>query len=535
MQAARTPTFIHELKLKTTPQHNKILEKKLNVARLIYNACLGESLKRLKMMRESKLYQQAIKMPQLVKDNKNKMMANKKRTSIFKQARGNYGFREYDIHKYVTNFYSKTWLAEHIDSLTAQKIATRAFSAVEQYCYGKRGKPRFKGKNRFCSIEGKNNTSGLRFIDGKVVCTAKGSPVLVIQPHYDLKDKSGLEANALCCKTKYIRLIRRTIKGDNVWYVQLIQEGVPYTKHNLATTNNTVGLDIGPSSIAVVSDSYASLQAFCPEVDDTKKSMLELQRKMSRSLRAMNPDNFEDNIIVKNKNNKKILKYGKVKKNAKKWHRSKCYLKLQCKLAEQHRKMAATRKCSHGNLINKILRYGNNIKTEKLSYKSFQKSYGKSVGLRAPGLFLEKLRRKAVSAGGVVTEFKTQTTALSQTCHCGAKHKKQLKERWHHCEECGIVAQRDLYSAFLACFVKSNKLDTSQAAKAWVGADILLKQAVSNLNKTATGKCRLASFGLNQRQSGLSAKEESVLSDALDVVACPSGQVRAKESLLPCP
>ncbi len=88
-------------------------------------------------------------------------------------------------------------------------------------------------------------------------------------------------------------------------------------------------------------------------------------------------------------------------------------------------------------------------------------------------------------------EFKTKTTALSQMCHCGNKQKKTLKERWHKCKICNVTAQRDLYSAFLARFVENDKLDISQATKAWVSAGMLFKQAMSNLNKTTIGKDRL--------------------------------------------
>ena len=71
---------------------------------------------------------------------------------------------------------------------------------------------------------------------------------------------------------------------------------------------------------------------------------------------------------------------------------------------------------------------GNLIKTEKLSYVGFQKNFGKSVGKRAPGSLLEILRRKAANAGGEVIEFNTGTTALSQSCHCGNRQKKALKD-----------------------------------------------------------------------------------------------------------
>ena len=83
---------------------------------------------------------------------------------------------------------------------------------------------------------------------------------------------------------------------------------------------------------------------------------------------------------------------------------------------------------------------------------------------------------------------------------------------------CGIVAQRDLYTAFLAQFVENDVLDTSQAQHAWPGAGVLLEQAVSRLSEVAIGKRNLSSFGLNQRQSCLSAKKRSVLNNALDVV-----------------
>ena len=55
------------------------------------------------------------------------------------------------------------------------------------------------------------------------------------------------------------------------------------------------------------------------------------------------------------------------------------------------------------------------------------------------------------------------------------ERKKALKDRWHECHSCRIKAQRDLYSAYLACFVQDNELDTSQAQAAWTGVGILLE------------------------------------------------------------
>ena len=239
---------------------------------------------------------------------------------------------------------------------------------------------------------------------------------------------------------------------------------------------------------------------------------------MARSLRATNSENFEPNVC-KITSGKKIVKLGKPKKSRKHWVKSNRYRQIERKVAELERKKSESRKRSQGELVNDILILGKTIKTEKLSYKAFQKQFGKSVQNRAPGMFLEKLRTKAANAGGEVIEFPTRTTALSQVCQCGHRQKKALNMRWHHCVSCGVQAQRDLYSAYLARFVVGNRLDMSQACEAWAGGGMLLEQAISNLNQATIGKIRFASFGFNQSRSSSSVKEESIRHKALDVVA----------------
>ena len=60
---AKTPSFITELRLKVNREQERRLLVRLEVARQVYNACLGESLKRLKLMRKSREYQAARKLP----------------------------------------------------------------------------------------------------------------------------------------------------------------------------------------------------------------------------------------------------------------------------------------------------------------------------------------------------------------------------------------------------------------------------------------------------------------------------------------
>ena len=55
-----------------------------------------------------------------------------------------------------------------------------------------------------------------------------------------------------------------------------------------------------------------------------------------------------------------------------------------------------------GELVNTVLSIGKFINLEKLSYKAFQKMFGRSVRKCAPGMFVRQLKQKAENAGGYV-------------------------------------------------------------------------------------------------------------------------------------
>jgi len=134
-----------------------------------------------------------------------------------------------------------------------------------------------------------------------------------------------VELHALNSKIKYCRLIQKTIKEKTCYFVQLILEGTPFIKPKNTTKKEIIGLDLGPSSIAVFSKEEASLQAFCPELDPLFKEIRLLQRTMDRSQRAMNPENYEN---------------GKIKKDRLEWKKSKRYQKCKKIIAEIFRKTA---------------------------------------------------------------------------------------------------------------------------------------------------------------------------------------------------
>jgi putative transposase len=254
----------------------------------------------------------------------------------------------------------------------------------------------------------------------------------------------------------------------------------------------------------VVSTEDAAVEGFCPSVIEPSKDSRRILRATDRSRRATNPGNFDAK--------------GRVRKGIKRWNRSKRYQVLAVKRRERDRRLAAERKRAHGELANPILEQGTTIKTEKLSYKSFQKNFGRSVKLRAPRMLVSTLRRKAEGAGGGVIEINTRQTRLSQFDHTTGEYiKKPLSQRIHGFGD-GATApvQRDLYSAFLATCCATNTLDICQVEQTWPAAEPLLRRAMSRLLQPASGKGfarpHVPCVGVGRRRRGMAVQSRPWMS-----------------------
>jgi putative transposase len=228
-----------------------------------------------------------------------------------------------------------------------------------------------------------------------------------------------------------------------------------------------VGLDLGPSTVAVVADAAARLEPLCAELDPPSAQIRRDQRHLDRQQRANNPDNYLPNGTVK-----------KGRTGRKPWRTSQRQRITHARLADRQRQQAGHRKGLHGRLAHQIVRQGSTFLLEKVSYRAWQRRFGRSVQRRAPGMFVQILTRLAASAGGTVHMIPTRSTKLSQTCQCGQVKQKPLSLRVHRCDRCGVQMQRDLYSAYLIRFVdpKTFLLHADQARAAWPGAESLLAQ-----------------------------------------------------------
>jgi hypothetical protein len=468
----KTPTFLLELPLAVEAGQAARLRAHLEAGRQFYNAVLSAGQRRLRRMKADPAWQAARAIPRT---------HTQERKAAFSALRERYGFSEYAFHDLAREL-RVSWLAEHLDAVLAQTLASRAYRALNRVCVGKARRVRFKSRGRgLSSIENKRNDTGLRFV---VQTRDGGQPQGYLLWHDDqlralIDWDDPVVTHGLSQRIKYARLVRRRASSPRAqgadregerYYVQLALAGVPLQKPKHTVGSDAIGLDLGPASIAIVPrEAEARLEPLCAELRPDARAIRRLQRSMERKLRAANPAHYDDKGRPRKRG-----------KGAPRWKQSRSYQATKRRKAVRERKLAAHRKSLHGRLVHQIVAVGHTIITEKLSYTGWQKRYGRSVGLRAPGMLIDHLRRTVASTGGTLHEVSTRTSRLSQYCHgCGRFVNKPLWQRWHQCP-CGIgPVQRDLYSAFLAAYLDPADPIPScaQYVVPWEGAEARLRAA----------------------------------------------------------
>ena len=106
----------------------------------------------------------------------------------------------------------------------------------------------------------------------------------------DPRDRDRYQERALAARVKYPRILRREVRGRRRWYVQLVLEGIPPERRMRG--EGAVGLDIGPSTVAIAGEGEAALERFCPTVTQPWRELRRIERAMDRSKRATNSDCF---------------------------------------------------------------------------------------------------------------------------------------------------------------------------------------------------------------------------------------------------
>ena len=438
--------FVVEFPLKTEKYQEDILNKRFEIGRQIYNSLVNVTQKRYKEMIKTKKYRNLISL----------LTGNKKTDKEFwkqiNDIRKQYGMSEYSFHEDVKMM--QKHFKDNIDSFTSQKIATTLWKSYEKLFFGNGKRVYFKRYGELNSLEGKSNKTGIRLINNILIWNGLKIPVSIDYNNY-------YEYQAMQCEICYNRIVRKYVRNKYKFYVQIVFKGISPVKVDTKTGeikhcigDGDVGLDIGTRTVAISSQTDVKILELADRVQNIENQKRKLLRKMDRSIRATNPNNYNEDGTIKKQGNKKVI-----------WNKSNHYIKYQNELKEVYRKQADIRKYQHECLANYIVSLGNKVYVEKMNFAGLQKRakntekndkgkfkrkkrFGKSLADKAPSMLLNIINRKLNYFGKKLIEIDTFEAKASQFNHFdGTYTKKSLSQRWNDFN--GIKIQRDLYSAFL--------------------------------------------------------------------------------------
>ena len=481
--------FILQLNLRTNRYQEEILNKRFEIGRHIFNSLNNVERKKLQRLEENKEYRRLE--IQLKKINYKDKKLKKQRIDIIKQ----YGFSEYNFMNDIKPIYKV--FSQNIDARTSQSIASNLWKAYQKYLFGNGKGIHYKRFDDFNTFESNDNKTGIKYRNGYIVWNKLELKTFVRQ-----NDVYAQES--LLNEVKYCRLKREIVRGKYKFYTQLVFEGIPPIKYDKETgeirgrcISGDVGLDIGTQTIAIASDKEVKILELADKVQPKHNELRKLQRKLDRSRRATNPDNFNED--------------GTIKKGIKlEWKKSNHYKETQLKIKELYRKQRVIRKQQHEELANEIISLGKNIKVEQMNFQGLakrsrkteknekgkfkrKKRFGKSIANRSPAMLLSIIDRKLKYQNNSLIKVNTRLVRASQYNHIeGTYKKKKLSERWTQVGKYKL--QRDMYSAYLIKNVNEDLITINQA-KVEKGFNNFVKLHNAEV-KRLTGKKNLSSIAI---------------------------------------
>jgi hypothetical protein len=452
------------LPLKLEKWQSDHLEKRFEIARQLYNTLVHAELKRIHRIERMPEYREIERLIEATTDKKEKWALKNQKKQFLRKNGINRNTFTMDMKRLYKHF------NDNIGSNVAQHgIVSQVLTAFEKvYIENQSGEVHFKKPGDLRSVQGysqkKSGGVEIMFREGKIIWNQQGNndrKGVAREFPLKLSPDNSYEAEMLKKHVKFVRILRKEGKTKPHWYAQLVLEGKPAIKRDPASGapkhpvgHGVVGIDIGTRTLAYSADSKVDLIELADRVQNIEQEKLLLQRKLDRSRRATNPENYKPD--------------GTIKKGVKlTWNNSKRYKRIQHQYAMIQHHQADIRKQQHNELANYLLTLGDCFFVEDMDYRALtrkakkteisektgrykrKKRFGKSIANKAPSMLIALLDQKCKSLN--LEGVKKVDTAVKasqynhQTDECKAK---ELKERWNIMPD-GERIQRDLYSAFL--------------------------------------------------------------------------------------
>lgn len=452
------------LPLKLEKWQSDHLEKRFEIARQLYNTLVHAELKRIHRIERMPEYREIERLIEATTDKKEKWaLKNQKKQFLRKNGINRNNFTT-DMKRLYKHF------NDNIGSNVAQHgIVSQVLTAFEKvYIENQSGEVHFKKPGDLRSVQGysqkKSGGVEIMFREGKIIWNQQGNndrKGVAREFPLKLSPDNSYEAEMLTKHVKFVRILRKDGKTKPHWYAQLVLEGKPAIKRDPASGapkhpvgHGVVGIDIGTRTLAYSTDKEVNLLELADRVQNIEQGKRRLQRKMDRSRRAMNPENY---------NSDGTFKRG-VKLTRNKFKR---YRRIQHQLAMIQHHQADIRKQQHNELANYLLTLGDCFFVENMSYCDLvhrankteisektgrykrKKRFGKSIANKAPAMLITMLKQKCQSRGlKGVKEVDTHVRASQYNHQTDTCIEKALENRWNVMPD-GERIQRDLYSAFL--------------------------------------------------------------------------------------
>ena len=482
---AQTPSYVVSVKLKLSESIENHLEKSFNIANSAYNEALSFGLKRFEALKRNFEYQillDARRSASLgvvaLKKTKQKTSGLSQEVKLYNKALFNlqksYGLTEFGLSAHLSQQRRKPGSPyQQFNAGEIQVIAGQAYKALEKVIFYqiKPHKVRFRSKfDLDVSFRNRANTTGTRLepSDRKGVAyrlyihKALTFVDIPVKAFNDYQQISLLRSE----KIKYVQIIRKTIRGKKVYYLQIVCQGFPPSK--VTKGEGVVGIDPGISTVAIVSPTEVALVDLVPKNITQKEKLLKrLDQKIERSRRVNNPECYKLD--------------GTIKKGARFKHSSNRQVRLRNRRLKAYRSLSEERKKLQGQLVNRIVSQASYIKIEELGVKGLQKRsqdirinpktnrpyskkrYGKAIFRAAPSAFRTALETRALQLGIEFEVISPKDVKPSQYNHITQTfEKKPLSTRVYDLSDDYPDVQRDLYSAFLIGHIEKGRYQQEQ-------------------------------------------------------------------------
>ena len=482
---AQTPSYVVSTKVPFPESIAKRLEKSLRISNSAYNEALSFGLKRFEALKQNSYYQELLearrmalkgiaKLKKAEKTAKGLTQQVKCYNKALFELRKAYSLTEFELEKYLGQQRRKPGSPyQQLAACEIQIIAGEAYKTLEKVLFYqiKPHKVRFRSKfDLDASYRNRTNKDATRIETSNRKGIAYRLYIHKIATFVDIPEKAFNTYQQMSLmrseKIKYVQIIRKTIRGKKIYYLQIVCQGFPHSK--VTKGEGVVGIDPGISTVAFASPSEVALVDLVPKNITRKEKLLkQLDRKIERSQRVNNPECYKEN--------------GTIKKGARFKRPSKRQVRLRNRRRKVYRSLSEERKKLQGQLVNRLVSQASCIKLEELGVKGLQrrsrdirinpktnrpyskKRFGKAIFRAAPSSFRTALETRALQLGIDVEVISPKDVKPSQYNHITQTfEKKPLSTRVYDLTDSYPGVQRDLYSAFLIGHIEKGHYQQAQ-------------------------------------------------------------------------